>query len=191
MTFKEECLKYYEDAKKRNEIERKKRTEESRRRERIKIVKEFEFCFKRPFKKEYLIEEQNEHGYVLYTIVIDEIRILVNFQGGNNYNGAYYLLVPCHKCGKETTYKNHISSPFLFEIGRILNEDPNSNKKARICGACREEEREENKKIRETNYIKRSKERNSDLYSKLADALAEVFRRGGYRDMISDEEIEY
>jgi len=191
MNFKEECMRSYDEIGKRNAIERKKRTEEARRRERTKIVKDFEFNFKRPFKEEYIVKEQKEYGYGLYTIVLDEVRILVNYQGGTNYNGSYYLLVPCHKCGKETTYKNHISYPFLYNIGKILNEDPNSNNYARICGACHEKEREEGIKTRDSNYIKRSKERNSDLYSKLADALAEVFRRGGYRDMISDEEIEY
>ena len=189
MTFKEECLQFYEKVGKRNEMERKKRVADTVKRHRNQIIKDFERNFKRPFKEEYLIEEQEEYGYILNTIIIDEIRVRVSFRAdGSGYYGDYFLLIPCHKCGKETNYKNSLMNPFLHNIGRILNEDPTTSPYARICGECDGKRRDLEKKQRDERYIKNSKERNSDLYSKLADALVEVLRRGGYRDMINDDE---
>ncbi len=188
MTFKEECLELYEEIGKRNETERKKRVEESIRRQRNEIIKNFERKFNRPFKKEYLIEEQGEYGYILFTIVLDEIRIRVIFRGDAGYYGDYFLLISCHKCGKETTYRNSLTASFLHNIGRILNENPSSAPYLRICGECAEAESIRKKELREANYIERSKERNSDLFKSLADALVEVLKRGGYRDLYNEED---
>ena len=187
MTFKEECLELYEEIGKRNETERKKRVEESIRRQRNEIIKNFERKFNRPFKKEYLIEEQREYGYVLFTIVLDEIRIRVTFRGDAGYYGDYFLLISCHKCGKETTYRNSLTASFLHNIGRILNEPPTVAPYSRVCMDCAEAEKEKNREQRAKRYQKESKERGDDLFSKLADALAEVFRKAGYREPYKDE----
>lgn len=187
MNFKEECLKLYDDIGKRNETERKKRAEESLRRQRNQILKDFEKHFNRPFKQEYLIEEIDEYGYALFTIVMDEIKIRVLFNGDSGYYGNYYLLVLCHKCGKETTYRNRLNDSFLHNIGRILNENPLVSPYLRVCMDCAEAEKEKNREQRAKRYQKESKERGDDLFSKLADALAEVFRRAGYSEPYKDE----
>jgi len=187
MSFKEECLKVYDDNSKRYDAEEVKRNNETMIKERTQIIKEFERNFGMPFNEEYLKQEKTEYKTIFF-IVMGDIKLLVNFSDW--YYPRYHLMVNCNKCGKETTYRHHLNHSFKHDIGRILNEDPKSSYYSRTCRDCKEEEREKKREIREANYTKQAKERNSDLYTKLADVLAEVFRRGGYRDMISDEEIE-
>ncbi len=185
MTFKEECLQLYKESGKRSEIEREKRTAERVGRNRGNIIKNFELNFKRPFKQEYLTEEINKHGNVSFTLQIDEIKILVNFQDSNY--AQYFLYIFCQKCGQETTYKNRLDSSFLRHIGKILNESISNSKYNRTCSDCLYEENQLKQILRTNNYNKRIEEREKDLFKNLADALVEVLRRGGYRDLYNED----
>lgn len=188
MTFKEECLKDYNETIERGKENILEREMERITREKQKIIGDFERNFNRTFKKEYLKTKLFENGYSHFYISIDDLEISVIFQ--NSRNPAYYLVVHCHKCGEETNYRNNIGYNFLYEIGKILSKPILEDKYNRICRKCREEESDLQKQQREEDYHRRMKERNGDIIKRFADVIADILREGGYSDLYN-EEIEH
>ena len=103
----------------------------------------------------------------------------------DHYHRKYLLLIPCVKCGLETTYTENIR--YRPDLGEILTNFETSPESYRICGDCKNKESELHKTIRNNDYETRQKERAENTIKQLADIFAKILRDGGYRDLYNEE----